>query len=514
LLNRDSFIYVKFKNTFTSGTIGVKAQNACGASAIKTVSITKLTAATPSSIQKSFTPSVAAITNVAGMTTDTLRIRKVVNAIQYQWSLKLNSNATIEHLSADDNDTAIVVHLSNGFTKDTVLVSTVSYCNISASNSIVLSALAIPPTVNSIVGDRNVCKNNTYTFTASASLPSVTQAPVMKYRWVIPATASFDPTYTYPSDSSTIRIILGSNFNGGSLSVKAVSAVNVLSATSYVVSLKSGVAAPSNIISSTSNYFGCIGSSINYTVSMPALTSTQQVSSVYRWTIPRNTSITSANSDSSSITLLFGAGYAGGSLTVKSQNSCGIQSSALSKTLSFSVYPKTPVSITSSTNNYAGCKGGSIDYTVTDTTHLSGLTYLWTIPANTTITSATTDSSRITLLFGSGYTGGILSVRNKTSCGAIGTAKTVTLLAPYSTPAPTAILSNSGYYACVGNNKVFTVQMAAPTGTQQMARTYLWTLPNNTSIISDKLDSSIITLHFNTCYTGGNIAVRGISSCG
>ena len=507
----DSFIDVQYKSAFLSGSIGVKSENACGASAIKYLAITKSIAATPLAIQKTFTPSIAAITNVAGLTYDTLRIRKVANAISYQWALKIGSNATLTHLSSLENDTAVVVNLSNGFLKDTVSVTTTSYCNTSVAKSIALSALAAPPNVTSISGNLNVCKNNTYTFTVVAPNVTSIQAPVNNYRWVIPATATFDPTYSYSSDSSSVRIILGSSFSGGTISVKAVSAVGVVSASFYTATLKSAVATPTNITSSTGNYFGCVGSSIDYTVVMPTLSSSQQVSSGYRWTIPKNTSITSASVDSNRITLLFNTGYAGGVLSVKAQNTCGIQSLALAKTLSFGSYAKTPIAIISSTNNYAGCIGSTITYKVRDTSNLAGLVYSWTTPSNTSITSM--HDSVITLSFASNYTGGNLSVKSTTTCGAVSSSKIVALLAPYVTPTA-SILSNSGFFGCPGATKVLTAQMPAIIGTQALATSFIWTIPAYTSIINYNTDSSIISLKLNTGYTGGNVTVKGKSACG
>jgi hypothetical protein len=63
LTNRDTFIVVRFKNAFTSGVITVKAVSPCGSSAVKSLAISKLTAAQPGVIQKTFVPSIAAITN-------------------------------------------------------------------------------------------------------------------------------------------------------------------------------------------------------------------------------------------------------------------------------------------------------------------------------------------------------------------------------------------------------------------------------------------------------------------
>ena len=70
-----------------------------------------------------------------------------------------------------------------------------------------------------------------------------------------------------------------------------------------------------------------------------APSSTQRAASVYRWTKPNNTVITSASADSSSITLLFGTGYTGGSVTVKGQTACGVQGTAKSQAVTHTGCP-------------------------------------------------------------------------------------------------------------------------------------------------------------------------------
>jgi hypothetical protein len=53
--------------------------------------------------------------------------------------------------------------------------------------------------------------------------------------------------------------------------------------------------------------------------------------------------------------------------------------------------------------------------------------YRWTKPNNTLILSANSDSSSIVLKFNTGYTGGSITVKGQTACGALGTAKTQAL---------------------------------------------------------------------------------------
>jgi hypothetical protein len=169
----------------------------------------------------------------------------------------------------------------------------------------------------------------------------------------------------------------------------------------------------------------CIGNTISYSTTIGLPTATQVASVKFRWTIPSFTKILSANADSSTINLKFNTGYAGGSLSVKGESSCGAVGSA--KTITFS--PAKAIDVVSSTGFWNGCIGNSVNYfvisPVTSTSPIS--VYRWTIPAFTTITSANVDSSRITLQFNTSYRGGSLKVQSSTSCGALGTAVSKTL---------------------------------------------------------------------------------------
>ena len=193
-----------------------------------------------------------------------------------------------------------------------------------------------------------------------------------------------------------------------------------------------GLATPPtvNTLSSASgNFQPCINAEVEYTATSNSPSTTQSTVSVFRWTIPKNTSIISGNSDSSLVKIKYNSGYAtGGVIAVKTQSACGVLSAAKSFSLKYT--PLTPKTITSSTT-FNGCIGSSSTFTAANgtstTTSAPTVKFRWTIPANVVITNATNDSSSITVSFNSGYTGGTLSVRGISSCGVISAAKTQTL---------------------------------------------------------------------------------------
>jgi hypothetical protein len=140
--------------------------------------------------------------------------------------------------------------------------------------------------------------------------------------------------------------------------------------------------------------------------------------------------------------------------------------------------------------------------------------YRWTLPAGTQVSSANSDSSSVTVQFNAGFVGGLISVKGQTACGALGTARTATLIR-FGTPTPTSITSSTGNYAaCSGNSFNYTVVVPSPSTIQQVADVYRWTLPANASISSSNTDSSVVTIQFNIGFAGGSLSVRGQTNCG
>jgi len=223
-------INVVFASTFLSGNITVQSVSPCGNSTAKTLTVYKRVAAAISAVQKQFSPtSVAAVTNVCGLTSETYRIRKVTYATSYNWSIKLGAKATITHVNPlGINDTAVVITFLSGFTVDTLSVSSVTPCSVSAAKVTILSAVYSPPTPTSITsstGSYNACIGNVTTYTAVVPAPSVTQLAAIKYRWTKPSNTTITSA---SSDSLSITLQFNTGYTGGSLTVKGQTACGAL----------------------------------------------------------------------------------------------------------------------------------------------------------------------------------------------------------------------------------------------------------------------------------------------
>jgi hypothetical protein len=126
------------------------------------------------------------------------------------------------------------------------------------------------------------------------------------------------------SDSVQVKLQFGSTFVGGNLFVRGVTACGGIGSAKSITLIRYLTPTPTNITSSTTSYNACIGNSITYTVVAPSPNATQQIADVYRWTVPANANIQSANTDSSAVSVIFNTGYTGGSLIVRGQTNCGV----------------------------------------------------------------------------------------------------------------------------------------------------------------------------------------------
>lgn len=317
----DTTITVVFPDTITATPAkSVKAYSlsSCDTSLALSFALTRTVVTAPSIWASS-------LTNVAGVSSYTYKIRKATNALSYTWVMKIGTAASITHLNASGpNDTAVTVTYATGFTKDTVAVSSVSGCGSSVQLKLPVSALAVPPTPASVTGNNLPCiGSTTYTYTAVAGTPTTAQAPTARFRWTLPANSQ---VMTSNSDSSVIGVKFNTGYVGGMFTVKAVSAVGVLSAASKNDTLKYATPTPGAVTSSTASFNHCIGSTATYTVAAGVLTATSAPAVVYRWTKPTTVQFLSANSDSSQVTLKFNTGFVASSVTIKGQTACGVQS--------------------------------------------------------------------------------------------------------------------------------------------------------------------------------------------
>ncbi len=518
LIRNGSSVKIKYASTFTSGTINLVVTGCDGTSITKTLAITKTVPETPSAITS--TGGAAATTYICpfigGTNLTYVAAPPTTNAssvIAYRWTLPTGSQ--LISVNAPDSS-SITIKFPTAPTSLILSVMAISGCGNSAAKSITLNKTA-PSAPLTISGITDICHEvEYYTQTENITYTASSANNAASYFWTVPTGA----TLISGQGTTSINVVFVSTFVSGNITVQSISPCGNSAAKSLTV-YKRVAAAPALIqkefapvsVAAVTNVCGSI--SETYRIKKVAYATS------YNWNFKygTNASINHINGygiNDTAVVITFLSGFTKDTLSVSAVTECNV-SVAKTIILNSTLLPPTPTNITSSTGNYNPCVGNQITYTVVvaspSITQTVASVYRWTKPINTTIISATSDSSSITLQINAGYTGGTISVKGQTNCGQLGTAKTVNLQC--TTPTPSSIVSSSGIYnACIGSTITFSMTVPAPTSTQIAAAIYRWTRPNYTTILSANADSSIITLLFNTGFTGGSLTVKGQTTCG
>jgi len=200
--------------------------------------------------------------------------------------------------------------------------------------------------------------------------------------------------------------------------------------------------------------------------------------------VPAGATITSYNSDSTQITVDFGT--TSGDVSVNENNIFGSTTSSLFVAVGNSPAQQTltgPSNVSSNT---------SATYSITTP---SGVTNHWSVPAGATITSANTDSSQVTISFGT--SGGTVSVTQSNSFGSTVDSETISV----GNPPVTQTISGPIYIATGSTGVTYSVP-------DNSGSTYHWTLPAGATITSANADSSLITASFGNSVQNGTILVN------
>jgi hypothetical protein len=222
----DTSIAVLFSDTITLSTtspryVKVYSLSACDTSLAKSITLTKVSPSTPSTILKEDGVSTAT-SNVCSFVGSSLvyKIRKVANATSYSWQMKMGANVSITHLNPlGINDTAISVKYLNGFSKDSLLVSA-NNCTSSTQKKLMVSAILPPPTPTSITSSTssyNGCIGNIVNYSVVVGLPNTTQNVANVFRWTKPNNTAI---INSNADSSIITLQFNQGYTGGSITVK------------------------------------------------------------------------------------------------------------------------------------------------------------------------------------------------------------------------------------------------------------------------------------------------------
>ena len=332
-----SSITIAFPTAPSTLVLSVIAVSGCGNSTAKTLTLNKTAPAAPTLIN-GLADVCASIGSSSQSTNVNYSIAAVNNAASYLWAVPTGAT-----LISGQGTTSVNVVFASSFVSGNISVQSISTCgNSTAKTLTVYKRIAAAPaaiqkefTPTSIVAVTNICGLSSETY----RIKKVTYAT--SYNWLLKVGTKATITHINAlgvNDTAVIVTFL-TGITKDTLSVTAVTPCSESVAKTVALNATLLPPTPTSITSSTGSFNACIGNQITYTRVVAAPTTTQVAASVYRWTNPNNTTIVSAATDSSSITLQFNTGYTGGSVTCKGQTPCGIQGTAKSQALTHTGCP-------------------------------------------------------------------------------------------------------------------------------------------------------------------------------
>ncbi len=320
------------------GTISVTANNSCGSSTPRTLTVSVTALLTQPG-------SIAGSTTVCQGSSQSYSISPVTGATSYTWTLPSG-------WSGSSNSASITA--TAGSAGGTISVTANNSCGSSTPRTLAVSVTALLTQPGSITGSTTVCQGSSQSY----SISPVTGAT--SYTWTLPS------GWSGSSNSASITATAGSA--GGTISVTANNSCGASTPRTLTVSVTALLTQPGSITGSTTV---CQGSSQSYSIS-PVTGATS-----YTWTLPSGWS---GSSNSASITAT--AGSAGGTISVTASNSCGTSTErtlniiiALKPTVSTAILGGATISTAESGGNVTSDGGADI----------TERGVCWSIDANPTI---------------------------------------------------------------------------------------------------------------------------------
>ena len=357
----------------------------------------------------------------------------------------------------------------------TVTVTDDNGCTADNTTNVIVNPLPSQP--DPITGaPTSVCPNPTdgpYTLSTSATNAT-------SYHWY-PGINITGVNFLSPDGSSSIDVEFGTTSNSTyKIMVEASNACGTGPA--RAVSIRRSVSTPAAVIG---NAVACANTN-NVAYSCTAVTGATS----YEWTITGDATVTGTTTNA---TVNFGPAWTGGTLCVAAKVGC-FTSSTKCMTLSSSV---SAAAIGAITGTFTACPNAVQTYSVAN---ISGATYNWTTPSNSSITQgAGTNSVEVT--FHNNYNNvGNICVTVVSGCG-VSTGPKCKTIAPTVPKRPVSITGTSSGL-CNGN-----VSYSVP---PQAGMNFQWTTPG--TIIGPN-NTETINVQYGV-FTKGQVCVSAYNACG
>ena len=539
-------VVINIPAAFVSDSVSVIANNGCGSS-IATVKQLTAVPAKPSAISGpvSVLPAQSgltySVTPVAGLTytwtvpgAASITAGQNTSAITATWGVTTGNVVAkaVNNCGSSNNSILSVAPLGGIFVTTPAAVpafDTLCVNGLSASKSFTISAAALSGT-NVVVGPLTGYKfsttnNGTYTNSVTLSAYGTTLSQAIYVKFSPTATGSFNGNIpisgggatassiavtaravnSSPALSAALTNITCNGLKNGAIDLTltggtgpftyswtgagtydpAAQDISGLSAVAYTVSVGS--------------YAGCTATA-TYTITQPTALAANLTADVM---VCKNTT-TNVYVSGSGGTLpysgigTFSAPFGANSYTITDGNGC-IKTSSITVANGAGVAPGKPVVINSPAADATGvCGSGNFTFAIDSV--ITATSYVWTVPAGTTISSQTNGGKQIVMTTPAGFNAGSVSVTANNVCGA-STAETKTLVA---TPAKPPALSGPVSVTALQTGLAYST-----TGVGGLI--YTWTVPGTGSILSGQNTPAISAKWGNN---SGNLTVKAGNACG
>ncbi|MFN6036983.1 MAG: T9SS type A sorting domain-containing protein [Bacteroidota bacterium] len=467
-----SVMVLKFSSYYTGGQLEITADNLCGTSDPTIITLlkspdkpTSITGTTPFCIGSQIPNGIP------------FTCTQVPTATYYFWNAPNGASVITGQMSSTAN-----ILFNSSFISGNISVQAGNQCGTSSMTYLTVSSQTISPS-GPISGPTNVCQ---YLGSGTATYSVAPVSGVTTYNWTAPAGA----TIVSGQGTNTVGLSFNTSFVTGNLSLVVGGFCGFSSPTNLALSLTNifpvgTISGPTNVCNNISQ-----GSTATYSVAIVPGASN------YTWSVPFGATITSGQG-TNVIQVTYSGSFNSGPVTVSVASYCGTGST--SSSLSVNKIP-------SSAGNIFGVTciniGNVSTYSVNP---VAGVTnYNWTVPSGSSIQSGQGTNS-ISVLFGSNFSPGNITVTPTNSCGSGSTssiALNIVATAPTQISGPQVVCSN------IGTGTV-TYTASAVSG----ATSYQWGQVNGMNIISGQ-GTATLTVTFNTTFISGNLSCMSITPCG
>ncbi|MFH0865240.1 MAG: hypothetical protein V1904_03545 [Bacteroidota bacterium] len=466
-------ITIDFACGATSGLITVVANNSCGQSLARTLTVNISSIATPGVIN-----GLAIITYP--QTGVAYSVPAVPGATTYTWTVP--SGAII---SSGQGSNSILVNYACGALSGNLGVTASNTCGSGGTNSMSITiTTSTPATPGAISGTNSLPAGISG---MSYTIPTVPGAT--SYTWTVPSGAGISSG----QGTNSIVVYYTCVAVSGNITVTANNDCGASGVRTLAVTVSPAPAQPGAITGITSVPQGSTG--ITYSIA------TVTGATTYTWSYTGTGATITSGQGSTSITADFACGSTNGNLTVNASNSCSTPSADRTLGVTITGTLATPGAITGTATPLFGQT--STPYSVA---LVSGATvYTWTVPTGATVTSGQ-GTNAILVDFDCSASNGNISVAVSNSCIGAGTPSTKAITLSGTMTQPGTI---TGITSVAQGITGVTYSIAAVPG----ASSYAWSYTGVGGTISSGQGTNSVAIDYACNATSGNVSVTARNTC-